>query len=301
MPPCLACLHAALWLASLKFAAAEIARTGFQNRYYQGLAYHGSRVLEHNETGRFTAYLEVLWSQSSAVDSEGRIWVVDKAYHQIVFLPPTTRYVSYPALYTHYAGKENTPGHKDGSRLSSRFNGPSGIALYTASDGLVIYVSDTNNHCLRRLTLANGRTNTIIGKARTPGLLDGPGIEARLKFPSSLGLDSDGRNLILLDNGRVLRHVMLPEGGGIARIITLVEGACRLVSRFVQAESIVMRRIGCHTDWLETGAMETPEFKFQVLCVGHEATCGPRNHPALADRNSHHLVSPHPELAVYAS
>jgi len=245
--------------------------------------------------------MEVLWSQSSAMDSEGRIWVVDKAYHQIVFMPATTRYVPWPALYTHYAGKPNTPGYKDGSRLQSLFDGPSGIALSTDSSGLVIYVSDTSNHCIRRLTVADGRTATIIGKARTPGLLDGPGIESRLKFPSSLGLDSTGRNLIVLDNARLMRHVILPVAGGIARITTLVEGACRLVSRFVDAESIIMRRVGCHTDWLAQDTGDATEFQFQVLCIGHEATCGPRNHPALADRNSFHLVSQHPSLSVYAS
>lgn len=289
-------LVGAILSATFRPSIAAISHTGFQNRYYQELDYTGSRVLEFNETGRFSSYIEVTWSQSVAVDSTGRVWIADRVYHQVLIMEPTTRYVPWPALYSEYAGSRGEAGYMDGSRQKARFDSPMGIAVTLAPDmPLVIYVSDTNNHCLRRIDFATGRTMTLVGQPKVPGLRDGPGIEARLRFPMSLGVDSAGRHLVVLDNGWRVRYVDLSQASeAIADIHTLVDGACRMVSHYTVAASVELRVVGCHQDWYATEAGDTSvdTHKFVLACKGHETTCAPRHHPAIADQNSEHLLMP---------
>merc|ERR1719188_2129827 len=92
----------------------------------------------------------VTWTQHSAVDRSGRIWVVDRGYHQVIMLEPETRYVPWPAYYVGYAGNRGSAGHFDGARLQARFDSPMGLALCEPpGQSLILYVSDTNNHVIR--------------------------------------------------------------------------------------------------------------------------------------------------------
>jgi len=113
---------ALVWLLPV-LTRGNLRPTGLSNQYYQIQGYFGARMLEHNESGRFDEYVEVTWSQQSALDSSGRLWMADQAYHQIVVVMPSTRYVAFHAYYEAYAGARGLPGHADGSRLQTRFNG----------------------------------------------------------------------------------------------------------------------------------------------------------------------------------
>lgn len=268
---------------------AQVPSTGFQNRYYQVTGYTGSRVLEHNQTGSFSSYVEVTWTQSATVDAENRIWLVDRAYHQVILIPTGTRYVSWPAYYEEYAGQRGKPGHFDGSRQQALFDSPYGIAVKRdAAAALVIYVADTNNHCVRRLYFSTGRTTTIAGSPGSAGLVDGTSIRSRFRFPMSLGLDSEGRNLLVLDNSRQIRRIDISQPSAI--VTTLLGGACRSVAQWILTSSIVMRTVGCHMDWAQADGTVEKDAVDVPFCVGHMATCGPRNHPALSDRDSEQLM-----------
>lgn len=298
--------HAApflLFIAMLMVrVSCRIPITGFGNQYYQGYRYTGSRVLEHNVSGRFSSYTEFEWSQSATQDPQGRIWLVDRNYHVVLYLEPSARYFDWPASYKHYAGQRDRSGYYDGSRLKAMFNGPAGIAL-TAVPGkpMMIYVADTNNHCLRRLNYNTGRTETIAGSPRTRGLLDGPGTQAKFNYPISLGVDSND-HVFVLDNGRKLRKVDMSTP--MFMVTTLVDGACRLVSRSIIASSIVVRKVGCHSDWSVHDTQEEVErFEFSVFCKGHGVSCGPRNHPMISDKVSLHLKyeKPDPQMETQSN
>eukprot|EP00438_Fugacium_kawagutii_P017467 Skav220119 [mRNA] locus=scaffold1078:36531:41026:- [translate_table: standard] len=86
---------------------------------WQASGYQGSRVLEHNQTGRFSQYIEVLWPAQTVVDEQGQIWISDSRYHQVLLMKTTSRYVSWPAFYTEYAGTRGLAGYVDGSRLKA--------------------------------------------------------------------------------------------------------------------------------------------------------------------------------------
>jgi hypothetical protein len=238
-------------------------------------------------TGRFDEYVEVVWSQQSAIDATGRLWIVDHDFHQVVVVMPSTRYVAFHAYHKGYAGHRGFPGHADGSRLQTRFNSPMGLALSEIpGQEPVLYVSDTNNHVLRRLDVATGRVSTLAGVVGDAGLRDGPSSRALFNNPMSLGVDAEGKNLFVLDNTRRIRHVSLEHQ--LPLVTTLVEGACRGVAKWSVVGAPMLRRVGCHPDW-RAGDVGDPDLAlhtFGLACVGHQVSCGPRNHPALNDERS---------------
>lgn len=274
--------NAFLTIFPLLQSFASISRTGFQNYYYQGLAYNGSRVLEQLQAERYSEYLTVSWTQSIALDHTNRVWLVDRRQHMVVYMPPSTRYIPWQALYYDYAGTRGEKGSDNGSRLQAKFDSPAGIAVSRWSDKpLIIYIADTNNHVIRKIE--NDRVMTVVGLAKMSGLTDGPTKDARLRFPQSLGLDLTGDNLMVLDNDRRVRHVKLSLA--VPTITTLVDGACRSIARDVFLTSIVVRQVGCHTDWHAEDIGDTSMTSFSILeiCLGHQASCGARHHPALSD------------------
>jgi hypothetical protein len=246
-------------------------------------------VLEHLQPSRYSEYLQVKWTQSITLDHMGTVWLVDRQKHVVVYMSATTRYIGWPALYQDYAGTRDQPGAADGSRLQAKFDSPTGIAVSSGTNqATIIYVADTNNHIIRKI--ANNRVWTVVGLKNSPGLIDGPTKDARLRFPESLGLDASGDHLMVLDNERRVRHLRLSLA--VPTITTLVDGACRSVSRETFLTSIIVRTVECHTDWWakDTGDTTLGTYGVAVICLGHQATCGARHHPALSDSWSPQLV-----------
>jgi len=128
--------------------------------------------------------------------------------------PPAMRGEQPPALgletvqVTTLAGHIR-PGFADGKGWNARFNGPSGVAV--ASDGS-LYVSDSRNHRIRRVT-SQGETTTVAGSGPVDclpgGFADGPADEARLFNPAGIAVARDG-TIYFADSGnhriRALRH-----------------------------------------------------------------------------------------------
>lgn len=79
-------------------------------------------------------------------------------------------------------------GHKDG--LAATFYNPSGMV----SDGVSLYVADTGNNLIRKITQATGETGTLIG--RTPYA---EGVREAASITRSQGVTTDGTNLYVAD------------------------------------------------------------------------------------------------------
>lgn len=128
-----------------------------------------------------------------AVDSTGAIYVADEGNHRIRKISPSGTVSS--AAGNGSAGLDNGPAN------SSRFNGPSGLAIDPAG---TIYVSDTLNHCIRKIQL--GQVTTMAGSVSTfagsgfPGFLDGLGTAAAFDHPMGLVADVSG-DLFVSDTG----------------------------------------------------------------------------------------------------
>src|SRR5205807_430152 len=104
-----------------------------------------------------------------AVDSVHNAYVSDTANH-------TIRKVSPSGVVTTLAGSAGQAGAVDGSASTARFYNPSGVTLDNAGS---LYVADTGNHTIRRITLSNNMVTTFAGSAGLSGNTDGTGTAAR--------------------------------------------------------------------------------------------------------------------------
>jgi hypothetical protein len=100
----------------------------------------------------------------------------------------------------------SSSGAADGAGSEARFNGPAGIT----TDGINLYVCDTNNNKIRKVSIATGTVTTIAGTG-TSGAIDGPGNGAA--FSSPYGITTDGVNLYVADfNNNKIRKVVIATG-----------------------------------------------------------------------------------------
>lgn len=114
----------------------------------------------------------------------------------------TIRRVTNTGVVTTIAGSALQNSFADGTGAAARFNAPRGVAV----DGsAVIYVADTGNHTLRRVTSA-GVTTTLAGFPGSAGTIDGDGATARFSSPMDLAVDAAGRLLITQTGGGALRR-----------------------------------------------------------------------------------------------
>ena len=107
-----------------------------------------------------------------AVDTAGNLYVADTGNS-------TIRKVTPGGLVSTLAGRAGAPGYVDATGVAARFSEPSGITV--DADGTV-YVADTKNHVVRRITPA-GVVSTLAGSSSERGYEDGTGTEALFDAP----------------------------------------------------------------------------------------------------------------------
>jgi sugar lactone lactonase YvrE len=116
-----------------------------------------------------------------AAGNDGNFYVADSANH-------TIRKVSPSGFVSTVAGGHGLPGSADLQGTDARFDFPIGIAVDNTGN---IYVADTQNHTIRKITPA-GAVSTLAGLAGNPGGADGTGSLARFQFPFGIAVDSHG-------------------------------------------------------------------------------------------------------------
>jgi sugar lactone lactonase YvrE len=110
---------------------------------------------------------------------------------------------SAPWSFGNFAGSPTFSGSVDGFGNLARFNGARGLA----KDRLgFIYVADTLNHVIRRISPA-GEVITFAGVAGQPGLVNGCGSEVRLNLPRGLVVDQNGVIYVADTGNRVIRAI----------------------------------------------------------------------------------------------
>ncbi len=131
-----------------------------------------------------------------AVDGAGQCYVADREAHVI-------RKISPLGVATTLAGLAFSAGSVDGTGSDARFNSPSGVAVDATGH---VYVVDTNNHTVRRITPA-GVVTTIAGVAGSRGSADGRGAAARFNTPWGLALDSLGTLYVADTSNATIRRI----------------------------------------------------------------------------------------------
>jgi sugar lactone lactonase YvrE len=132
-------------------------------------------------------------------DSSGNLYVVDTGNH-------TIRKITSGGTVSTLAGLAGSSGSANGTGSVARFNSPLGITIDTNPN---LYVTDTGNHTIRRITTA-GDVVTYVGLAGSPGTADGFGNAARFNSPSGITVDSGFILYISDTNNHTIRKV---DGG----------------------------------------------------------------------------------------
>lgn len=127
-----------------------------------------------------------------ARDGLGNVYIAD-AGNQVI------RQISASGTVATLAGGFGAAGFAGGIGTAARFNSPKGVAVDAA--GTTLFVADTNNHVIRKITLATGVVSVVAGLGGTSGLVDGNTTNARFYFPTDLALDATGNTLFVADAG----------------------------------------------------------------------------------------------------
>ena len=137
-----------------------------------------------------------------------RLYIADTGNHTIRRIRFRLSFEACPQPYfiETEAGVAGEAGSDDGPFHSARFHSPRGIAA--APDGS-IYVADTGNHTIRRIT-ASGVT-TVAGLAGSPGWFDGPAAVSRLNSPAGIDVNENGE-VFIADSGNHLIRKLNPDG-----------------------------------------------------------------------------------------
>ncbi|HEX8616085.1 MAG TPA: SMP-30/gluconolactonase/LRE family protein, partial [Thermoanaerobaculia bacterium] len=131
-----------------------------------------------------------------AVDTRtGIAYVTDTKNHQLKIIQPN-------GAVSILAGS-GVPGLRDGDGQSAQFKAPRGLVLDAAQN--VLYVADSANHAIRRVSLT-GTVTTLAGSGR-PGLKDGRGGAAELKEPGGIAIDGSGAIYVADTKNNVIRRV----------------------------------------------------------------------------------------------
>jgi sugar lactone lactonase YvrE len=152
--------------------------------------------------------LHLAGPQDVALDSAGSLYVSDTSNTVCKITLAGTNWVASTLagnatiIVTNGDGSTGG-GYADGVGTSARFSGPQGISVDRSGN---VYVADTGNNTLRKITLA-GVVRTLLGPPTSSGSADGTGPAARFNQPQGLALDSAG-NLYVADTGNsTLRQI----------------------------------------------------------------------------------------------
>ncbi len=149
-----------------------------------------------------------IFGAPTGITSDGRnLYVADTESNKI------RKVVIATAVTTTLAGS-GSQDDDDGTGMAASFFSPSGIT----GDGTNLYVSDTNNHKIRKIVIATGVVTTLAGSGFGGGV-DGTGTAASFFFPR--GIISDGTNLYIADtNNHKIRKIVIATG-----VVTTLAGS----------------------------------------------------------------------------
>ena len=115
-------------------------------------------------------------------DTSGNLYIADRGNHSIRMMTPSF------AVST-YAGLSGTLGNADGALNTARFWNPYRLLLDSSG---YLYVSDTNNHTIRKISPA-GQVSTLGGAPAFGSSQDGLGAQAWFSSPREMAIKSNGQ------------------------------------------------------------------------------------------------------------
>lgn len=145
-----------------------------------------------------------------AVDRAGLVYVADSGNH-------TIRKITPDGLVTTLAGLAGSFGTNDGAGGAAEFFNPSGAAVDSAGN---VYVADTSNHTIRKVTPA-GWVTTLAGTPAVSGTNDSADGPTGFSHPKGVAVHSSG-HVYVADQGNQTIRKITPQG-----TVTTLAGAAR--------------------------------------------------------------------------
>ncbi len=151
---------------------------------------------------RAAAHFVDPWSFAS--DGQGHLYLADGNGIRAIDLGT--------GIITTLAGSATQVGTADGPGAQARFNQPSGLAYLAGS----LYLTDTENHLIRKVDVATGLVTTVAGQGQA-GTADGIGSTAGFDEPEGIALDPDG-NLYIADTDNQTIRRMTPDSAEVTTV-----------------------------------------------------------------------------------
>ena len=144
------------------------------------------------------------WAPSGlAVDAAmANVYVVDSGNNRI------RRIILSTSAVETLAGQAMS-GSTDAAGTAAKFNRPFGVALDPTG---YLYVADSYNMTIRKITLSSGQVTTLAGQAGWSGSADGPGINARFLYPRGVVADGAGTVYVTDSLNHTLRRIVISSG-----------------------------------------------------------------------------------------
>jgi sugar lactone lactonase YvrE len=134
-----------------------------------------------------------------AVDAAGNIYVADYGNNEI-------RKITPDGIVTTIAGNGNQ-GSINGPGNLATFNGPTSVTVDVQGN---VYVADSNNDQIRKISAADGTVSTLAGSDST-GLKNGVDTAAYFFSPNGVAADAQG-NVYVADAGNNAIRMVIPTG-----------------------------------------------------------------------------------------
>jgi trimeric autotransporter adhesin len=151
----------------------------------------GNGSAGYSGDGGLATSAQLAYPEAVAVDSTGNLYIADSDNHRIRKVTISTGVISTLA-------GTGWPSYccDGGPALNAELHFPAGIALDAAGN---LYIADTDNDRIRKVTVSSGMIATIAGSNSFSGD-GGPALSALLNFPSGIVADPSG-NLYIGDDG----------------------------------------------------------------------------------------------------
>jgi len=161
------------------------------------------------ETATITDNYSGFWAPQGITVYQNKTYIADGFNNEIKLIDNDS------GLVTIFAGLSGSDVYyQDGTGQDARFNYPCGIT----TDGTNLYIADTFNSIIRKISIASKEVTTFAGKDGVMGITDGYGHSARFANPS--GLTTDGTNIYVADTeNHSIRKISIKSG-----IVTTIAG-----------------------------------------------------------------------------
>ncbi len=143
-------------------------------------------------------------------DGSGNLYVTSTNAHSIRKIVIATGAVS-----TFAGSTGNQTGSTNATGTNARFNAPSGLAIDAAGN---LYVADTNNALIRKITTPDAVVTTYAGLPGGFGFADGPSNQATFSAPTGIAVDSLGRIYVSDLSTATIRRI------STAQVVTTIGG-----------------------------------------------------------------------------